>query len=167
MQITSFTAGPDNTALLNDDELIVDKIAAVNVQSYYQKFVYIQTSPSQGTGLYSYSHLEECVTEDGYADEEFAIYNNHFITRREFDDGAAVIDGEPIDVRGEATPRRRYLTPFNFLVAAQNSPINNDSFDEPLADLLDGILKGKATITQLAAAVRKLPKRAPLDYELG
>ena len=166
LAIQRFHVQPDGSALLNVEELNVDEVVAVNPGSYYQQFVYVQTRPSTPTGLYDYSYLSDIVSLRGTATEEFGIYDGHYITRAEFDDGAAVIDGKPVDVRGSSELRVRYLTPSNFLIAAQNSPINNKRFDSRRKDLLNGILRGDATLNDLVSAILDLPKREPMRYEL-
>jgi hypothetical protein len=123
---------------------------AVNPGIYYQQFVYVRTRASAPTGLYDHSYIKDMVDLRGDATEEFGLYNGRYITRAEYDDGAAVIDGEPVDVRDNVELRVRYITPSNFVLAAQGSPINNTAFDRRRQELLNGILRGDNTVEDLA-----------------
>jgi len=139
LHINSFEKIDDSTGIMDHKELKIEEIAAVNAGSYYQSFVYVKVTPSTPSGLYDYSYIDEAVKHSGYANEEFAVYKNRFITRAEYDDGATIIDGLPVDLNGEAELRVRYLTPYNFVIAPHNSPINNVKFDSTLERLLNGI----------------------------
>jgi hypothetical protein len=140
-------------------DITIDELAAVNSGSHYQEFIYIKTKPSVPSGLYDTSHIQEEVTLHGYAGEEFALFRGRPITRAEYDDGAAVIEGNVIDLNGEARLRERYLTPYNLIIAPHESPINTDQFYELRADILNRILRGEATVEELTSAVLKLLRR--------
>lgn len=163
--IHRFELRADGTALLNVEELEIEEVVAVNSGIYYQQFVYVRTRASAPTGLYPDYDPSEIVALRGDATEEFGLYNGHYITRAEYDDGAAVIDGEPVDARDSAELRVRYITPSNFVLAAQGSPIDNTAFDRRRQELLNGILRGQNTVDDLAAAIFELPKRDGLRYE--
>ncbi len=160
LHINSFEKIDDSTGIMDYKELQIEEVAAVNAGSYYQSFVYVKVTPSTPSGLYDYSYIDEAVKHSGYADEEFAVYKNRFITRAEYDDGAAIIDGLPVDLNGEAELRVRYLTPYNFVIAPNNSPINNVGFDRHLEKILNEMLQEKCEIGKLVDAVMKLPKRS-------
>ena len=159
LPIDSFRRIDDSTVIMNFEELNIEEIAAINPGSYYRCFVYVKAAPSEPSGLYDYSYIEESVNYLGYASEEFAIYKNKFITRAEYDDNAAIIDGSPVDLNGEAVLRVRYLTPYNFIIAPHNSPINNIDFDKIRDEILNEILQGKCELNKLVNAFMKLPKR--------
>ena len=160
LHINSFEKIDDSTGIMDYKELQIEEVAAVNAGSYYQSFVYVKVTPSTPSGLYDYSYIDEAVKRSGYADEEFAVYKNRFITQAEYDDGAAIIDGLPVDLNGEAELRVRYLTPYNFVIAPNNSPINNVGFDRHLEKILNEMLQEKCEIGKLVDAVMKLPKRS-------
>ena len=84
----------------------------------------------------------------------------HVVTRGEYDDGAALIDGELQDIHHRCELRVRHLTPYNFLIAPNGSPINNPAFDRTLVDRLNDILKTGEGLDDLAAKIRKL-RRPP------
>lgn len=159
LQIDSFKAIASDTVQLDYQELVIEEIAAVNAGDYYQQFVYIKTAPSAPSGLYDHSIIEKQVDYWGYAREEFAVFHGTPITRAEYDDNAAVIEGKVVDLNGEAELVVKYLTPYNLIIAPFDSPINNNRFDRVRLDILNGILKGECTVEDLAAAVLKLPKR--------
>lgn len=51
------------------------------------------------------------------------------MSRREYDDDAAVIDGKVVDLEHKAKLRNRYLTPYNFIICAHFNSINNSKYD--------------------------------------
>ncbi|OQW34075.1 MAG: hypothetical protein A4E19_18865 [Nitrospira sp. SG-bin1] len=158
MYIQHFSILSNDTVLLDHQELRIEELAAVNAGSYYQEFLYIKARPSQPSGLYDTSHIPDQIALRGYAKEEFALFRGKPITRAEYDDGAAVIDGSVIELNGEAQLRETFLTPYNLIIAAHESPINNNDFDEARVELLNRILRGQA-IEDLTAAILKLPRK--------
>lgn len=81
--------------------------------TYYKKFVYVETNPEEPTGLYeemTQEQIDYWVEQIGSCFEEYAIFDGHLITRAEYDDGAAVIDGKVIDIGHRACIRIRCLT---------------------------------------------------------
>jgi len=162
LHIEDFKRLDNDTVLLNRDELKIDKIAAVNEGSYYQCFVYVQTKPMEPTGLYqrTLSDIEKSVKTFGYCREEYGLFRDIYkVNREEYDDGAAMIEGQLTDFDGEAELRVRFLTPYNIIIAAVNSPVNNNKFDSELRLLMNGILQGTYNIEDLTKAIQVLPKR--------
>jgi hypothetical protein len=159
LQIESFSTLSLDTVLIDEHELVIDEIVAVNAGSYYQQLVYLKTKPSIPSGLYDYSYIQENQKTIGYAREEFAIFNGKFVTRAEYDDGATDIDGKPVSMEGKAQLRIRYLSPYNLIIAPHDSPINNSNFDSQREDLLNEILRGERQLEDFVAAFLKLPKR--------
>lgn len=148
--------------LMNSDELNIRKIIAVNAGSYYQQFVYVEIDKMEPTGLYpkSYGQIESSIKTFGYSCEEYGLYKGKTkITRAEYDDNSALIDGELTKLGENSELRVRYITPYNFLIAPNSSPINNNSFDEKLEELLNGVLQNRTSIDVLKDKVIKLPKR--------
>ena len=85
--------------------------------------------------------------------EEYAVYNGKNVTRTEYDDGAAVIDGKVVDMGNEAKLRIRYLTPYNFIICAQFNPINETKNDSIMKMFMDGILQGTYSINDIVKFV--------------
>lgn len=158
LRISEFKVIGDGIVKMNYDELKIKRIAAINKGSYYQSFVYVETQAMEPTGLYEVSHDQDTLREIGYRSEEYAIFGNEIINRNEYDDGAAVINGKPIDTTGNAELRRRFITPYNFIIAPHGSPINNNRFDQRRRDILKEIIFGEATVEQLAKELLNLPK---------
>ncbi|KMV28345.1 SEFIR domain-containing protein [Photobacterium swingsii] len=156
--ISDFKAVEDNIALMNRDELKINKIAAVNCGSYYQSFVYVETYAMEPTGLYEVSEDTRDPDDIDYRSEEYAIFGEHLINRSEYDDGAAVIDGKPVDTAGQAELRVRYITPYNFIIAPHGSPINNPAYDQRRRSILKEIISGRSSVDVLADELLKLPR---------
>jgi hypothetical protein len=163
LQIESFEHLEDDIVLIDDQELKIKDVVAVNSRSYYQCFVYIETYPMKPSGLYNWeeNEIQDQIRRYGYCSEEFAIYQRKvLVNRSEYDDGAATIDGKIVDLDWRATElRTRYLSSYNLVVAAFKSPINNPSFDSAFGEIMNNILSGHASIEDLSAAVLELPKR--------
>ena len=83
------------------------------------------------------------------------MFENTPITRAGYDDGAAVINGNVVDLTG-AQLRVRYLSRFNFLIASNFSPINSPDFDEISEALLNDMLSGQDRLDELCSLVEKL-----------
>lgn len=160
MHIGSFDVLAADTVLLDHQELVIDELAAVNAGGYYQSFVYIKAKPSEPTGLYAPASVQAQVEHWGYAREEFGLFRGRPVSRAEYDDGSAVIDGKVVDMDHEAKLRVRYVTPYNLLIAPHDSPINNNRFDQQRNELLNAILRGEASLDTLVGAVLQLPKRS-------
>jgi len=127
-------------------------------------FLYIESQAEPPVGIYEYEegYIEKYRGERGYLYEEYALWNGRPIKREEYDDGAAIIDGRPVRVKG-AQLRIRFLTDYNFIVCGNRHVINENALDARVVELLNGILAGTKTVEALAEFVRSLPK--PLRYE--
>ena len=164
LHIHKFDKVEDDIVLLNWFELKIDKIAAVNPGNYYQCFVYVQTSPLEQTGLCprTEDEIQWCVDTFGYCSEEYGLFDKQYkVTRAEYDDNTAMINGELIDFDGDIELRIRHITPYNFIIAAQNSPINNSRFDQTLKQLMNNLLKGTTSLEQVEEVISQLQKREP------
>jgi len=158
MHIDVFERIDDATILMDSQELPIDEIAAVNAGAYYQSFVYVKTKPAEKSGLYDYSYINESIDYWGYAREEFGIFDGKLISRAEYDDNAAVIDGSPVSLEGKAKIRVRFITPYNFIIAPHDSPINNFKFDRRRDELLTKMLKDESSLDNFVDELMKLPR---------
>lgn len=158
--ISRFERVTDDKFLMNGDEIKVKRIVVYAAGEYYKKFVYVETYPEEETGLYTKDDalVEEWTEKYGYYYEEYAEYENKKVTRAEYDDGAAVIDGKVVDLNGKAKLRTRYITPYNFIICAHFNPMNSSVYDDMLGKLLNGILKGQNSVEEIVEAVKKMPK---------
>lgn len=166
MYISNFEPLDESRILLDIEELFVDFIVVVRAFADEERnFLYLQTKPEAETGLYKYEegwiqkYLDARLQKNHgffYA-EEYAEWNTKLITRAEYDDGSAVINGKPIRVSG-ANLRRKYLTPYNLVVCGQNHVLNNTRVDSDFTKIMDEILLGKKTVDELVEFVDGLPK---------
>lgn len=144
MFVSKYKSLSRTKVLIGIDELEIKRIA-VNIDPlYYKSFVYIEAKAEKQTGLYSFTKekIDDHVETFGYAHEEYGLIGKNHISRQEFDDGAAQIDGKVISTQG-AELRCRYLTDYNFVIAAKQSPYNSHRFSGESGKYFDGILAGK------------------------
>lgn len=161
MPITAFKALKNGTYLIGWDECRIKRIAVyADTGQYYSEYVYIETEPLPPIDkeYYSKEHIRQIAGQLGYCAEEYAIYNGHPISRKEYDNGVVEIDGESIDLNGEAELRIRHLAPYNFVACAKFSSINSPQFDRMSGPVFDGILKGTSTLEDLHSLIISLPK---------
>jgi hypothetical protein len=140
--------GPD-VFLMNIEELKIVRVAAVPGNSYQRSFVYVQTDAMEPTGLYPdyqrRAQSAEYLKEFGYSSEEYGLFDGkQFLNRAEYDDGHGMIEGKLVNTAGRAELRVRHTSPYNFLIAAQGSPINSPEFDDELENILNSALQGNA-----------------------
>ncbi len=162
MYIRKFEYVQDSHFLMDAHELNVRRVAAVNPGDYYQKFVYVETDADEPTGLYpdSARYVDLLIEDYGYASEEYGLLDKKIpVTRAEYDDGATIIDGEPVDVNARTELRVRYLTPYNFIIAPQYAPINNEDFNDKLNTYLNQLLRGENVFDDMCNAISCLRKR--------
>ena len=165
MPIDVFRQLGHNRCLMDVYELEINRVAVYRSDDYTRSFVYIETRPDQPSGLYDTDsrEVEQSVAKVGYAREEYAVFQGTMITRACFDDGAAEIGGEIVDVGG-AELRVRYLSPYNFIIAPKFSAFNLPGLVyEEVYTLLNGTLRGEATLDDLTAFVERAP-RHPFDH---
>ena len=166
LQIEGFRRLSPGLFLMDADELLISRVAAVHGSTYKRHFVYVRCEAMEPTGLYrnSMSDKAAALEQSGYDYEEYGLVDDTKpVKRSEYDDGAAVIDGRLVDLRGRSQLRVRYTTPYNFIIAANGSPINNNRFDqvlvENLNDALASVEKEEAVVERLRGLVQKLPLR--------
>jgi predicted nucleotidyltransferase len=164
LQIERFVRLETGIFLLNYEELAIRRIGAVPGRTYARDFVYVETNAMEPTGLYERSpeDIRRSIQSTGYDYEEYGLYSGrHLLTRGEYDDGAAVIDGSLVETAGNSVLRIRYITPYNFIIAPIGSPVNNATFDDRLEQLLNEALHGnrEEAIARLREEIHKLPLR--------
>jgi hypothetical protein len=158
LQISSIKREGDDFILMDGQELLIKRVAAVDPGAYWQQFVYVEVFPMSPTGVYPELDIQLHIKARGYASEEFGMFKGCFISREEYDDGAAVLDGNVESLEGNAELRARYLSPYNFIIAPVGSCINNQDFDEVRRKMMDRMLAGTTSIEEVAECVRRLPK---------
>lgn len=159
-QVTEFDVLSDNKCLLDIQELIISRIGVYRSTSHYRDFVYVEVSPDKPTGQYAFTDedYKRQIDMFGYASEEYGLFEDQIISRREYDDGAAVIDGEIVETVGRQKLRLRYLSKYNFIIAAHDSPINMTELDDTFEKLLNRMLENDQEMELIIEIVEKLRK---------
>ncbi len=147
--IEKFKRVGSKKVLMNFDQLKIKRIAACQGDSYYKDFVYVEVEGEKQTGLYNHTKedIQRHIDSFGYSCEEYGLIKNRLgwatpIRREDYDDGATVIRGEVRNAM-DAKLRVRYLSTYNFIIAAKGSPYNSRMFDRDSKTYLNAILKGE------------------------
>lgn len=154
LQISSYTEAED-CVLINGGEMRIGRIAAANPASYKYNFVYVEVEPLPPIGIYERTpeRIVEAAACDGpfpYYWEEYGLVDGrHVITRAEADDGSAMIDSRLESLRGRLEVRARYVTKYNFVIAAGGAPLLDSSYDQRLEAHLNAMLKGEDRVNEI------------------
>jgi hypothetical protein len=162
LQIESFAEEGD-CVLINGEEMRISRLAAITSGSYKNSFVFVEVSPSEPTGLYS--STTQSIDAVARGDSPFPFYWEEYgivdgatlVTRAAFDDGHAMIDGELQSLRGRVEFRARYVTLYNFVIAAAGAPILQMQYDDQLEEHLNAMLRGEDRLSQIADDAKRLP----------
>lgn len=135
-----------NKYLMGSDEIIIKRIVVYSSTArYYNQYVYVECMPDSPTGLYkTQCAVQRNLYKDGileHISEEYAIFKrnrfcNRLITRQEYDDGHALIRGKIVSTSNKAELRVRHLSKYNFIIAAQGSVYNNNTFSRTSDEML-------------------------------
>lgn len=163
MYISSYERA-EGKCILAEHELQITKVAAMRWPGNSMwEFLYLEASAEPPSGAYAYpdDYIARTRAErviGNFVSEEYAVWRDRAITYEEFDDGAAIVDGRPVQISG-AKPRRRYLTNFNVILCGNQNVINSTpQLDYEIVALLDGILDGKQSIDDLSSFITALPR---------
>lgn len=128
--------------LLEINELDIKRIAVYISDSYYKCFIYVECAGEKQIGLNNYTptEIQESIERRGFCSEEYALLGKRPISREHYDDGATIINGKVVESFG-AKLRVRYLSDYNFIIAAKQSPYNSRKFEKDSAEYLDKINK--------------------------
>lgn len=160
--ISKFSKLDRHTVLIDIMEFRVRRIAAINTSLYYQSFVYLETEAMKPTGLYDRAdeEVEKSKKHFGYVSEEYGLYKGkHKITRAEYDDNAATINGKLVELGKDVELRMRFITPYNLIIAPHGSPINNNLFDDTLKKYMNDILEERSSLDELLGKIVTLPRK--------
>lgn len=166
--IQTFQRINKNKVLMNIDELLIKRIVVYRDSGrYYGQYVYVEVEPDKPCGCYSHKDnvVKDIVDSRGYYDEEFAVFKPSWysperkITRQEYDDGSAMINGSHVLLQGKAKLRLRYLTPYNFILAAKFSPFNCNECDRTSEKYFNGMLDGTISNEEFNEFLGTFPKR--------
>lgn len=161
LQISAYAEAPD-CLLINGDEMKVVRVAAVNPRSYKYNFVYVEVDPLPPIGIYERTpeRIAEVAAGESlfpYYWEEYGLVDGiHPVTRAEADDGSAVIEGKLQSLRGRLEVRSRYVTKYNFIIAAGGAPVMDSSYDYELEEHLNAMLKGEDRLPAIVEESRRL-----------
>lgn len=148
LDIEKFKIIGSNKVVMNINQLKIKRIAAYHSNIYYRNFIYVEAYGEKQTGLYNFTkdNINVNIESFGYSWEEYGLIK-HFnfwkkpIRREDYDDGATVIGGKVVNAEN-AELRVRYLSDYNFIIAAKGSPYNSTKFEMDSKIYLDGILNG-------------------------
>ncbi|WP_163397471.1 hypothetical protein [Flavobacterium fluviatile] len=149
LYIQKFEKLRNNKVLMNIDQLKIKRIASYHGNSYYRDFVYVETTGEEQTGIYKMTldEIKRQIEYFGYSREEYGLIKYFWfwrkpISREHYDDGATIIRGKVVNA-DDAELRVRYISDYNFIIAAKGSPYNSAKFDKESKRYLNGILKGE------------------------
>jgi len=165
MSVERYARLDDERCLIGDRQFLISRIAAYRDTSDPRQFLYIETRAEPPVGVYQYDEgqIEEAMQRYGYYyDEAYGLWNGRIITAGDYEDRATVIDGKPVAVWG-AEFRIRFLTPYNMILATRHHVMNEGKQDDVFGSLLDGILKGEASLEDLCAVIHRLPLPPRMD----
>lgn len=174
LNIASFKQISRRKFLIGWDELIIRRIVAyIDNGRYYSNYIYVEAQADKPTGLYKHltpEQIKELKKEslDGCINEEYAIYKpcpffSKKVTKQEEDDGHTKIFGKIIKMKRENVEIRcRFLTDYNFIIAAKGSAFNNHGFDQTSGDYFRDLLDEKISIEDFHKYLMRFPKPSNL-----
>lgn len=167
--ITSYKRLGYRRFLIGWDEMKIKRIVAfVENGRYYSNYVYVEADGLKPTGLYgkySEERLEKLKEILGYVGEEYAVYKpfaffRKKITKQEEDDGSTKVFGRLVQMKRDFVETRcRYITPYNFIIAAKASPFNSSGFDASSKVLFKGLLEGNVSVEAFHEYLMRFPRR--------
>jgi len=138
-------------------------------------FLYIDVEADDPAGCYEEMYSERSVeerlreldsrvgTRAYHIAEDYGLWKGHEITREEYDDGAAVVNGDLVSTVGEAELRTHYVTRTNFLITAKKNVVNHKDYRRKYTRMMNGILKDEASLEDLIALVSETPRPSWFD----
>lgn len=170
LNIDSYTRLGWRRFKLGWDELKIRRIVAfVENGRYYSNYVYVEVDAQKPTKVnrkyYTKEHIEELKrSARSYVDEEYAIYKpcalyRKKVSKQEEDDGATKVFGRLVHMKREYIESRvRFLTNYNFVIAAKGSAFNNQDFTKTSEQFFDGLLDGTVTLEGFHKYMISFPK---------
>lgn len=146
--------------LMGWDELEIKRVAVYISESYYKCFVYVEAKGEKQTGLYNFKpeDIKRHIDTFGYSIEEYGLLGKNPIRREQYDDGATVIKDKVVDATS-ADLRVRFLSDYNFIIAAKQSPYNSNKFNRESKEYFNDILQGKQTAETFFEFLETFEKR--------
>lgn len=155
--------------LIGWNEIKIKRIIVFNSNArYYGQYVYVETETMKQTGQYPLLTKEDLenkkLSMGGYWIEEYGLYYLLGIipikvTRQEYDDGYATICGKVCKLDHKHLKLRcRYITPYNFIIAAKGSSFNCQDFERTSDGVLNAMLNDICTIGDFHQYMMSFPK---------
>ncbi|GAA4279665.1 hypothetical protein GCM10022260_00860 [Gaetbulibacter aestuarii] len=161
MYIDKFRKLSRTKLLIGIREFKIKRIGVFVSNSYYKSFIYVETSGEKQTGVYKLTKedMKRHIDSFGYSFEEYGLFKNKIkLTREEYDDASKVIKGKVVDTFG-AELRVRFLSDYNFLIAANQSPFNSSKFDKESEISMNKILKGEMKADDFIESLKRYEKK--------
>jgi len=161
MYIDKFKKLSRTKLLIGIREFKIKRIGVFVSDSYYKSFIYVETSGEKQTGVYKLTKedIKRHIDTFGYSFEEYALFKNKIkLTREEYDDASKVINGKVVDTFG-AELRVRFLSDYNFVITANQSPLNSSKFDKESHESMNKILKGEMKADDFIESLKKYEKK--------
>ncbi len=164
-EIDSYVRQKDGIVLLGWEELKIRRIAVFACHSrYYSQYLYVEVDgmPPVFKDRSDSNLIERAVKTLGYCDEEYAVIEQGGmkirITREQYDDGYIEEDGEIVPIHGRAKLRCRFLSPYNFIVAAKFGAYNCAEFCRTSEPYFEGILNKTINLEEFHDYLMSFPK---------
>lgn len=161
MYIDRFKKLSRTKLLIGIREFKIKRIGVFVSDSYYKSFIYVETSGEKQTGVYKLTKddIERHIDSFGYSFEEYGLFKNKIkLTRGEYDDASKVIKDKVVDTFG-AELRVRFLSDYNCLITANQSPFNSSKFDKESHESMNKILKGEMKAEEFIESLKKYEKK--------
>ncbi|MEW4210702.1 protein kinase [Priestia megaterium] len=135
MPINKFEKINSETWLMDYTEIKIDKVWIFKSgYSMDHQFICIKTSAMSNFEIYEYEY------EDLNSDEA-AWFIDRYISREEYDDGVAEIDGESVKIEGKAQLRVRNLKTQYYFIASSSNPIHLIENDSIVSNVYSRVLE--------------------------
>ena len=169
LDISSYKRIGRRRFVLGWDDLKIKRIVAfIDNGRYYSNYVYVEAEGQKPTKVnkenYSQDHINELRNDFSFVHEEYAIYRpcalyKKLVTKLEEDDGATKILGRIVHMKRQHLETRvRYLTEYNFIIAAKGSAFNNNAFNSTSEAIFNGLLEGTVRIEEFHEYMMSFPK---------
>ena len=171
LPIKQFERLNERRCLIDHKDIEISRLVSVRCfDSGERDFVYIEVEADEPADCYKEEYTEIPIEDklrqrdshDGirayHIEEEYGLWNGHEITRGQYDDGAAIVNGELVSTIGEAELRSHYVTRTNFLITAQKNVVSHRNYQRKYTGIMNAILKGEASLEELIALVGDTPR---------
>lgn len=159
--VTTYSYLPGEKVYLIDNwELDIKLLAGYRAVPQDLQYVYVESDPLKSSGIRCWANqdIDDMINTFGVAYEDIAVFEGHYISMPEHDDGFANINGQVVNVMGRSESRKRPLTKFNLLIAPKETRLNNIDFEDKLEAICNQILTEQASLDELVDAIKQIPR---------